>query len=104
MERRAHRLTTAANGAEALALLPSLRPDLIITDLMMPVMDGLSLIDRVRQDPKLSRVPIVMLTASGEEADRVGAAAVGVDAFVTKPFSSREMLEVVERLLDVGPR
>ncbi|MEZ4390798.1 MAG: ATP-binding protein [Polyangiales bacterium] len=89
------RVIIASDGAQGLQLASKLRPDLIVTDLMMPVMDGLSLTRRVREDPELREIPIVMLTARGDLEDRLAGVDTGVNAYLTKPFSPRELLATV---------
>jgi len=69
---------------------------------MMPEMDGLALLRHVRADPQLRALPVIMLTASGQDQDRLTAEAEGVDAFLTKPTGSHELLEVAGRMLDAA--
>ena len=90
---------TAANGAEALAELGRQRPDLVILDLMLPDMHGLHLCKRIRSDPGMQDVPVLMLTALGQEGDRITGFETGADDYVVKPFSPRELLLRVESLL-----
>ncbi len=84
-----YRVLTAADGVEALAVAASARPDLVLLDWMLPRMDGLEVLRRLRQG---SAVPVVMLTARGEEVDRVVGLELGADDYVTKPFSLRELV------------
>jgi len=96
-------IRTAADGEEALQMMRDWAPDLIVTDLRMPNMDGLELCRRVRTE---SRIPIIVLSVKGEETIKVGALDAGADDYVTKPFSPRELLarvhSVRRRLL--GPK
>jgi DNA-binding response OmpR family regulator len=87
---------TASDGEQALELFTSHKPDLIILDIMMPKLDGLATCDRIRQ---FSSVPIIMLTAKGEEQDRVRGLNVGADDYVVKPFSATELLARVRAVL-----
>ncbi|MFT5195378.1 MAG: two-component system KDP operon response regulator KdpE [Cellvibrionaceae bacterium] len=87
---------TAGTGLEALALFGSQSPDLIILDIMMPSMDGLETCRRIRQQ---SHVPIIVLTALGEESDRVMALDVGADDVLTKPFGVEELMARVRAAL-----
>src|SRR3954471_8313706 len=80
----------AADGADGLAAVAAQRPDLVVLDLMMPGIDGIEVCRRPRRD--LPDLPVVMLTALGEEADRVLGLEVGADDYVTKPFSPRELV------------
>ncbi len=88
LERDGHQVTALDRGSEAVALVGRLDPDLIILDLMLPDVNG---IDLCRQLRRTSPVPIIMVTALGEEADRVLGLEVGADDYVTKPFSPREL-------------
>jgi two-component system, OmpR family, KDP operon response regulator KdpE len=87
---------SATDGEEALGEFKSWSPDLIITDLRMPVMDGLELCRRVRKD---SRIPIIVLSVKGEEAIKVSALDAGADDYITKPFSVNELLARVRAAL-----
>lgn len=88
----------AGDGAAALAAARERRPDVLILDLMLPVMDGFEVLRAIRADADLRGLPVLMLTAKGQERDRLEAEAIGVDAFVTKPFANREVLDGVRRL------
>jgi DNA-binding response OmpR family regulator len=97
LERADYEVTLAADGPGALAAAEAGRPDLVVLDLMLPGMDGLEVCRRLRErDPHL---PIVMLTALGEEADRVVGLSLGADDYVTKPFSPRELVLRVQSVL-----
>ncbi|MGH8058293.1 MAG: ATPase, T2SS/T4P/T4SS family, partial [Candidatus Entotheonellia bacterium] len=90
---------TASDGVEALAAMGQQPPDLLILDVMMPRMDGLTLCQRLRQDIRTAFVPIMMLTANTDEADRTKGFLVGTDDYVTKPFSVPDLNARVMRLL-----
>ena len=94
-ERAGHEVCDAGNGAAALAVVRESPPDLVVTDMMMPVMDGGELIRRLRGDPATVRIPI--LAASGD-CDLAGAA----DAVVPKPYAWQHLLEVADALLGKG--
>src|SRR5512138_851975 len=95
--RKAHyEVTTAADGRTALRLAGECNPDLILLDLMIPEVDGL---DVCRELRKSSGVPIIMITARGEEIDRVVGLEIGADDYVTKPFSVRELMARVKAVL-----
>ena len=105
LERAGFAVLTAHDGQAALALARIEQPDLIVLDLMLPGMDGLDVCRRLRQ---VSGVPIIMLTARVEEADRVVGLELGADDYVTKPFSPRELVARVRSTLrrasgQVGP-
>ena len=88
-----------ADGSSGLASLRKATPDLLILDLMLPKMPGLEVCKEIRRDATLNRLPILMLTARGEEADRVVGLEMGADDYVTKPFSPRELVARVKALL-----
>lgn len=96
LEVRGFPALTAANGLEALALFSRHNVDLVIMDLMMPHMDGLETIRRIRQD---SLVPIIVLSALGEEGDKIQALNLGADDYLTKPFGVGELLARVQAVL-----
>jgi DNA-binding response OmpR family regulator len=92
----------ARNGREGLAALERDPPDLLLLDVMMPELDGYGVCKRVRQDPRWNATKIVMLTARGREEERAKGLALGADDYVTKPFSTRVLVEHVKSLLGVA--
>jgi len=96
LEVRGFKVLTASNGLEALAIFNNENIQLVIIDIMMPHMDGLETTRRIRQD---SHVPIIILTAMGEEADKVRAFDLGADDYLTKPFGVGELLGRVKAVL-----
>jgi DNA-binding response OmpR family regulator len=96
LERAGFEVSTAANGEDALHLFAREHPDLVILDLSLPVIDGL---DVARAMRRAGDVPIIMLTARTEEADRVAGLELGADDYVTKPFSAREIVARVRAVL-----
>ncbi len=100
LESSGYRVLRAADGNVALDLHARARPDLLVLDWMLPGLDGLEVLRRVRQAPGAgAAIPVLMLTARGEEADRVLGLEVGADDYLTKPFSLRELLARVRALL-----
>lgn len=99
--RQQFRVMAAENGAKGLELALRETPDLIITDLMMPEMDGLEMTRRLREDPRTRHVPIIMLTARGDLDDRLAGLETGVNHYLTKPFSPRELVTTVRSLLQI---
>jgi DNA-binding response OmpR family regulator len=97
LERAGFAVTLAADGLAGLRAYQAERPDLVVLDLMLPGLDGLEVCRRLRSRP--DEVPIVMLTALGEEADRVLGLQLGADDYVTKPFSPRELVLRVQSVL-----
>ena len=99
LEREGFSVLTAANGQDALQMAHSQPPQAIILDLMLPEVDGLEVFRQVKRDSTLSDIPVVMLTAKGEEVDRVVGLELGADDYITKPFSPRELILRVKALL-----
>jgi DNA-binding response OmpR family regulator len=89
----------AASGTAVLPKVKAARPELILLDLMLPGMDGLLVCQALRADPTTAAIPIIMLTARGEEAERITGLELGADDYVTKPFSPRELTARVAALL-----
>ncbi len=92
-------VVTASNGSEALSQLEQQKIDLAIVDIAMPDMDGITLLEQVRSNQRLASLPIVMLTASVLDDDRLRALKAGASGFLTKPVSSWELLDIVNRQL-----
>jgi len=95
-------VTTAADGEEALQKARALLPNLIILDIMLPEVDGTEVCKILRRDPRTSGIPIIMLTAKAAEIDRVLGLELGADDYVTKPFSPRELVLRIKKILDRG--
>lgn len=101
---RGHRLLEAGDGAEALALVRAERPDLVITDVLMPTMDGFEFVRRLRADPDVARTPVIFYSAEYQRPEAQALArASGVVNHVTKPAEPEEILRVVEGALGAGP-
>jgi|SRR5215203_215137 len=96
LSRDGYRTLEAADGNRARELIEAERPDLVVLDLMLPGTDGLELCRRIRAD---SHLPVIMLTARGEESDRIVGLELGADDYVTKPFSPRELTARVRTVL-----
>ena len=99
LEKAGHRVDRIASGTEVLPRLRRSPADLVILDLMLPGLDGLLVCQAMRSDPSLASIPIIMLTARGEESDRVSGLELGADDYVTKPFSPKELVARVTALL-----
>lgn len=95
------RVTEADDGVEALRKLASARYDIILTDINMPIMDGLKLVKRVRSDPAHSSTPIIIITTEGAEEDRQRAMQLGANAYITKPIQAPQVLAKVKELLAI---
>lgn len=102
LRRAGYEVAVARDGEDALALADSFAPDLILLEAALPRMDGFELCRRLRQDPRYGECKILFLTARGRDIDRAKGLALGADGYLTKPFSTKELLEHVERLLTAG--
>jgi len=92
LELTEYKVLTAMNGREALDVLEKQRPDLIVSDIMMPEMDGYQFHEKVSEQPELSAIPFIFLTARGEKADIRRGKEIGVDDYITKPFDDEDLL------------
>lgn len=99
LDKEGFRVASAHDGASGLVQLRKSSPDLVILDLMLPKMSGLDICREIRRDPELEHLPVLILTARGEEAERVEGLEIGGDDYVTKPFSPRELVARVRALL-----
>jgi two-component system OmpR family response regulator len=102
LEREGYDAFAVPNGEEALEHLQRFSADLVVLDIMLPKMDGFEVCRRIRQDPKLGRLPVIMLTAKGEEVDRVVGFELGADDYMVKPFSPRELALRIKAVLRRG--
>ena len=99
LQREGYRVLVARDGVEALAAIRAERPDLVLLDVMMPRMDGFEVCQAVRAEPAIAATRILMLTAKGRATDAAKGTALGADAYVTKPFSTRELAAQVAAML-----
>ncbi len=99
LTRHGFRVTGVRDGAEMMRTLDGARVDLIVLDLMLPGEDGLSLCRRLRAAPQTAQTPVIMLTAMGEETDRIVGLEMGADDYLAKPFSPRELLARIKAVL-----
>src|SRR6266700_8319614 len=99
LEREGFQVSSASSGEEALRQVRHASPDIVLLDLMLPAMGGLEVCRKLRQDPATVALPIVMLTAKGDEVDRVLGLELGADDYVVKPFSPKELLARVRAVL-----
>lgn len=90
---------TAADGEAALGLIRESAPDLAIVDVAMPVMDGITLLHHIRAMAQYEFLPVIILTGSGDDTERIRAEEAGVQSFLTKPASSKTIVETVNKLL-----
>ncbi len=99
MRQKGYDVRVAGNGVEALAAVADFNPDLMLLDVMMPQMSGYDVCQKVRAGPDGLRVKIVMVSAKGREVEVSKGLAVGADAYVTKPFSTRDLVAQIQELL-----
>ena len=99
MKREGHRVTVARDGEAALAAIRAERPHLVLLDVMMPGKSGFEVCQAVRADEALAGVKSLMLSAKGRDTDLAKGSALGADAYMTKPFSTRELADKVRELL-----
>lgn len=90
---------TCGDGLEALKIVENEKPDIILLDLMLPGMDGLEVCKKIRRTPGIEDIPIIMITAKGEELDKILGLELGADDYITKPFSVRELVARVKAML-----
>ncbi|MCB1881859.1 MAG: response regulator [Gammaproteobacteria bacterium] len=100
MRREGFDVSVAKDGEEGLSMIRSLRPDLVLLDVMMPKMDGFQVCAEVRADADLNSVRIIMLTAKGREAEVEKGLSLGADAYIPKPFSTSDLVSRVNALLE----
>src|SRR6185503_11074025 len=99
MKREGLDVEVAADGEAALAAIEQRAPDLVLLDLMLPKVNGFDVCQRLRADPRHRDLKIVMLTAKGRETDQAKGMALGADLYITKPFSTKELVAQVKQLL-----
>ena len=100
LEDSAYRIVTAVDGEQALNQIRQIRPDLVILDWKMPRVNGLEVVKQLRQDPTTMRIPVVLLTANHCQKDQAQVQALGIVAYLVKPFSPLELLHLVQEVLD----
>jgi DNA-binding response OmpR family regulator len=98
LKRSGYEVRTVANGEEALAALAADRPDVVLLDIMMPVKSGYEVCQRMRERPEWRDIKIVVVSAKGREAEVSKGLSVGADLYVTKPFSTQELLDQINGL------
>ncbi len=99
-----YEVQVARNGEEALQLAESFRPDLVLLDVMMPQRTGFEVCQKIRENAALRDMKVVMLTAKGRDVEKERGLDLGANAYVTKPFSTKELMNTVRRLLPDGER
>jgi len=102
MKREGFEVDVATNGEAALKAVDERAPDLVLLDIMLPSINGFELCQKLRADPRWRGLKIIMLTAKGRESDMAKGLGLGADLYVTKPFSTKELVAQVKQLLAAG--
>ncbi|MBX3677543.1 MAG: response regulator [Rhodocyclaceae bacterium] len=102
MKREGFEVAVAGDGEAALQAMEQLKPDLVLLDIMLPKMNGFEVCQTIRSRPEWQSVKIVMLTAKGRDTEVAKGTALGADAYMTKPFSTKDLIEQVRQLLEVA--
>lgn len=103
LERAGYATAVAADGDEALALVRRLRPDVVLLDIMMPGQNGYAVCRAIKADPETRGIPVIMLSAKGQEVEVLKGLELGASAYVTKPFGNAEILEAIRAVLHPRP-
>jgi DNA-binding response OmpR family regulator len=103
LQRDGYEVHVARNGEEALKQVEAHNPDLVLLDVMMPVKSGYEVCMRMREREDWRHIRIIMLSAKGRDAEVTKGLSIGADVYVTKPFSTRELMAKIKALLDEGP-
>lgn len=99
MQQSGYEVDIARDGEEALQKIASFEPDLLLLDIMLPQLNGFEVCQRIRENPQWNELKIIMLSAKGREMDVSKGIALGADAYVTKPFSTKDLISKVQLLL-----
>ncbi len=99
LKKEGYRVVTATDGVDALEKIRAEKPDLVFLDIQMPRKDGNTVCEELRQDPATQGLPIIMITAKGQEADRLHSLQSGADEYITKPYSPRKVADRVREIL-----
>lgn len=100
LQREGYEAASAADGEEGLALVKRLRPDVVLLDIMMPKRNGYQVCQAIKSDPDLASIPIIMLSAKGQEVEILKGLELGAAAYVAKPFGNAEVLEAIRAVLE----
>lgn len=102
MEQAGYTVDVARTGEEAIEKIDNFQPDLVLLDVMLPGVNGFDILQRIRQHFTLHQMAVIMLTAKGREVEVTKGLALGANAYITKPFSTRDLLAEVRRYLEPG--
>ncbi len=100
LERAGYETATAADGDESLALIRRLHPDVVVLDIMLPKRNGYEVCQALKSDPDLRRIPVIMLSAKGQEVEILKGLELGASAYIAKPFGNAEILEAIRAALE----
>lgn len=99
MQQSGYEVATARDGADAMQKIATFQPDLVLLDIMLPQLNGFEICQRIRENSQWNRIKVIMLSAKGREIEVSKGIALGADAYVTKPFSTKDLIAQVQRLL-----
>jgi DNA-binding response OmpR family regulator len=102
LQREGYHVLVARDGQEALDTVDLMRPDLVLLDVMLPKVSGFEVCQKLRANPSLNRMRILMLTAKGRDVEMSKGMALGADAYITKPFSTQDLLAQIRAQLEAG--
>ncbi|MDP3841149.1 MAG: response regulator [Oxalobacteraceae bacterium] len=102
MQQSGYEVATARDGADAMQKIATFQPDLVLLDIMLPQLNGFEICQRIRENSRWNRIKVIMLSAKGREIEVSKGIALGADAYVTKPFSTKDLIAQVQRLLADG--
>ena len=100
LERGGYETATATDGERGLAMVRELRPDVVLLDLMLPRLNGYQVCQAIRSDPELARIPVIILSAKGQEVEVLKGLSLGAAQYITKPFGNADILEAVRAVLE----
>lgn len=103
MQQSGYEVATARDGADAMQKIATFQPDLVLLDIMLPLLNGFEVCQRIRENSQWNGIKVIMLSAKGREIEVSKGIALGANAYVTKPFSTRDLIAQVQRLLANGP-
>ena len=101
LQKEGFEITWKDNGADALESVKEIKPDLVLLDVMMPVMDGYQVLKKIKEDENLKQIPVIMLTAKGQERDVVKGFDLGSEDYIVKPFRPAELVSRIKKILKV---
>ena len=104
LEMNRYLVASAIDGQQALKMIPEEQPDVILLDLIMPGMNGLEVLERIKSNPEFKSIPVIMLTGRSEGGDIARAQECGVDDYIVKPFNRNLLLETIKKVMEKSPK